>query len=207
MMTVLAAPGDWARNAVDSGGYPALAGLILAENLFPPIPSEIILPVAGYFVGEGTMNFILAVIAATIGSVVGALILYTIARYGGRAVVLKLGKFARIREDDLDKADEWFDKRGAWFVFFGRLVPGVRSIISIPAGLSEMPVWRFTLLTAAGSALWNSALIGAGWGLGSQYEKVADYVGPVATIVIVACGVLVLGLIAWALKRRRVAQL
>ena len=152
------------------------------------------------------MNFILAVIAATIGSVVGALILYTIARYGGRAVVLKLGKFARIREDDLDKADEWFDKRGSWFVFFGRLVPGVRSIISIPAGLSEMPVWRFTLLTAAGSALWNSALIGAGWGLGSQYEKVADYVGPVATIVVVACGVLVLALITWAFKRRRVSS-
>ena len=173
MMTVFAAPGDWARNAVDSGGYPALAGLILAENLFPPIPSEIILPVAGYFVGEGTMNFILAVIAATIGSVVGALILYTIARYGGRAVVLKLGKFARIREDDLDKADEWFDKRGSWFVFFGRLVPGVRSIISIPAGLSEMPVWRFTLLTAAGSALWNSALIGAAgaWAVSTRRSR------------------------------------
>ena len=96
------------------------------------------------------MNFILAVLAATLGSVVGALILYAIARFGGRAVVLKLGNFARIREDDLDKADAWFDKRGSWFVFFGRLMPGVRSLISIPAGLSEMPVWRFTALTAAG---------------------------------------------------------
>jgi membrane protein DedA with SNARE-associated domain len=80
----------------------------------------------------------------------------------------------------------------------------VRSIISIPAGLSEMPIWRFTLLTAAGSALWNCALIGAGWALGSQYDRVADYVGPVATIVVIACVVLVLGLIAWALKRRSV---
>lgn len=205
MLTVFAAPGDWARNAVSSGGYPALAGLILAENLFPPIPSEIILPVAGYYVGEGTLSFILAVLAATVGSVVGALILYAIARYGGRAVVLKLGKFARVREDDLDKADAWFDKRGGWFVFFGRLVPGVRSLISIPAGLSEMPVWRFTLLTAAGSALWNSALIGAGWALGSNYERVADYVGPVATVVVAVCVVLVLGLVTWALKRRRIA--
>lgn len=204
-MTVMAAPGDWARNAVSSGGYPALAGLILAENLFPPIPSELILPVAGYYVGEGTMNYALAVIAATIGSVVGALILYGIARYGGRAVVLKLGRFARVREDDLDKADAWFDKRGGWFVFFGRLVPGVRSIISIPAGLSEMPIWRFTLLTTAGSALWNAALIGAGWGLGSQYDRVADYIGPVATVVVAVCAVLIVGLIAWALKRRRVA--
>ena len=203
-MMVFAAPGDWARNTVSSGGYPALAGLILAENLFPPIPSEIILPVAGYYVGEGTLNYVVAVLAATLGSVVGALILYWIARYGGRGVVLKLGKFARVREDDLDKADAWFDRRGAWFVFFGRLVPGVRSLISIPAGLSEMPVWRFTLLTAAGSALWNSALIGAGWALGSNYERVADYVGPVATIVVAACFVLALGLVTWALKRRRV---
>lgn len=205
MMTVFAAPGEWARNAVDSGGYPALAGLILAENLFPPIPSEIILPVAGYFVGEGTMNFILAVIAATIGSVVGALILYTIARFGGRTVVLKLGKFARVRENDLDKADEWFDKRGPWFVFFGRLVPGVRSIISIPAGLSEMPVLQFTLLTAAGSALWNCALIGAGWALGSQYDKVEGVIGPISTIVVLICAVLIAALIVWALKRRRIA--
>jgi membrane protein DedA with SNARE-associated domain len=205
MMNVLAAPGDWARNAVSDGGYAALAGLILAENLFPPIPSELILPVAGFYVGEGTLSFVFAVLAATIGSVVGALILYAIARYGGRAAVLKLGRFARVREDDLDKADAWFDKRGAWFVFFGRLVPGVRSIISIPAGLSEMPVWRFTLLTAAGSALWNCALIGAGWALGSNYERVADYVGPVATVVVVICGLIVLGLIAWALKRRRIA--
>jgi len=203
-MMVFAAPGDWARNAVSSGGYPALAGLILAENLFPPIPSELILPVAGYYVGEGTLNFVFAVLAATVGSVVGALILYAIARYGGRAAVLRLGKFARVREDDLDKADAWFDKRGSWFVFFGRLVPGVRSLISIPAGLSEMPVWRFTALTAAGSLVWNSALIGAGWALGSNYERVADYVGPVATVVVAVCIVLVLGLVTWALKRRRI---
>ncbi|MBE2318493.1 DedA family protein [Solirubrobacter sp. CPCC 204708] len=200
----MAALGEWARDAVDTGGYPALTGLILAENLFPPIPSEIILPVAGYFVGEGSMNFVLAIIAATIGSVVGALILYGIARYGGRALVLKLGRVARVREEDLDQADAWFDKRGPWFVFFGRLVPGVRSLISIPAGLSEMPLTQFVLLTTAGSALWNTTLIGAGWALGSNYERVADYIGPVATVVVVLCGILVLALIAWALKRRRI---
>ncbi len=186
-MMVLAAPGDWARNAVSSGGYPALAGLILAENLFPPIPSELILPVAGFYVGEGTMNFVLAVLAATLGSVVGALILYAIARFGGRAVVLKLGRFARIREDDLDQADEWFDKRGSWIVLFGRLIPGVRSLVSVPAGLSEMPVLRFIALTALGSTVWNSALIGAGWGLGSNYEKVGNVIGPIGTVIVGVC--------------------
>ena len=204
MTTVMAAaPGEWARSAVESGGYPALFGLILAENLFPPIPSELILPVAGYYVGQGTMNFALAVMAATLGSVVGALLLYALARYGGRSVVLKLGRFARIREDDLDRADDWFDRRGPWIVLFGRLVPGVRSLVSVPAGLSEMPVLRFTALTTLGSAAWNCALIGAGWALGSQYEKVGAIVGPVGTVIVGLCAVGVAVLVAWAVKRRR----
>ncbi|MDA0178953.1 DedA family protein [Solirubrobacter phytolaccae] len=201
----MAAPGDWARNAVSSGGYPALAGLILAENLFPPIPSELILPVAGFYVGEGTMHFVLAVLAATLGSVVGALILYAIARFGGRSVVLRLGKFARVREDDLDRADDWFDKRGAWIVLFGRLIPGVRSLVSVPAGLSEMPVMRFTALTALGSTVWNSALIGAGWALGSNYEKVGNIIGPIGTVIVGVCAVGVAVLVFWAVKRRRTA--
>jgi membrane protein DedA with SNARE-associated domain len=119
--------------------------------------------------------------------------------------VLKLGRFARVRDGDLDKADAWFDKRGAWFVFFGRLVPGVRSVISIPAGLSEMPVWRFTLLTAAGSALWNCALIGAGWALGEHYEKVGGIVGPIGTGVVGVCALAVLALVVHAYRRRRTA--
>src|SRR6478609_4594233 len=204
MMTVFAAPGEWARNAVDTGGYPALAGLILAENLFPPIPSEIILPVAGYFVGEGTMTFILAVLAATIGSVVGALILYAIARFGGRAVVLRFGKVLRVKERDLDRSDEWFDRHGSWVVLFGRLVPGARSLVSIPAGLSEMPVVKFTALTAAGSTAWNAALIGAGWALGEHYEKVGGIVGPIGTAVVALTVLAVLALVLRAYRKRTV---
>jgi membrane protein DedA with SNARE-associated domain len=135
-MTFAVAPGDWVRNTVSSGGYPALAGLILAENLFPPIPSELILPLAGYYVGQGEMAFVLAVLAATIGSLAGALLLYSIARFGGRRLVLKLGKVLRVKERDLDRSDEWFDRHGGWVVLFGRLVPGARSLVSIPAGLS-----------------------------------------------------------------------
>src|SRR6478672_4835279 len=120
-MMIAVAPGDWVRNTVSTGGYPALAGLILGENLFPPLPSELILPLAGFYVGQGEMTFILAVLAATIGSVVGALILYAIARYGGRAVVLRFGKVLRVKERDLDRGDEWFDRHGSWVVLFGRL--------------------------------------------------------------------------------------
>jgi membrane protein DedA with SNARE-associated domain len=187
-MTFAVAPGDWVRNTVSAGGYPALGGLILAENLFPPIPSELILPLAGYYVGQGEMAFAFAVIAATLGSLAGALILYTIARFGGRRVVLR---FLPIKERDLDKADAWFDRHGAPIVLFGRLVPGARSLVSIPAGLSEMPVLKFAGLTTLGSAVWNCALIGAGWALGEHYEKVGGIVGPISTAVIV---VLVLGL-------------
>ena len=108
-MTFAVAPGDWVRNTVSSGGYPALAGLILAENLFPPIPSELILPLAGFYVGQGEMAFVLAVLAATIGSLAGALLLYAIARFGGRRLVLRFGKVLRVKEKDLDRADDWFD--------------------------------------------------------------------------------------------------
>src|SRR6185503_738847 len=117
-MTFAVAPGDWVRNTVSTGGYPALAGLILAENLFPPIPSELILPLAGFYVGQGEMTFILAVLAATIGSLAGALLLYAIARFGGRRLVLRWSRWLRVKEKDLDRADGWFDAHGGWVVLF-----------------------------------------------------------------------------------------
>ena len=194
-MTLAVAPGDWVRNTVSSGGYPALAGLILAENLFPPIPSELILPLAGFYVGQGEMAFLLAVLAATIGSLAGALILYAIARFGGRKLVLRFGKVLRVKERDLDKADDWFDRHGGWVVLGGRLVPGARSLVSIPAGLSEMPIAKFTALTTLGSTAWNAALIGAGWALGEHYEKVGGIVGPIGTAVVGVSALAVVGLV------------
>ena len=202
---IAVAPGDWVRNTVSTGGYPALAGLILAENLFPPIPSELILPLAGFYVGQGEMTFILAVLAATLGSLAGALLLYAIARFGGRKLVLRFGKFLRVKEQDLDKADHWFDRHGAPIVLFGRLVPGARSLVSIPAGLSEMPVLKFTALTALGSTVWNCALIGAGWALGEHYEQVGGIVGPIGTAVVAMCALAVLALVIRAYRNRRAA--
>ena len=204
-MTFAVAPGDWVRNTVSAGGYPALAGLILAENLFPPIPSELILPLAGFYVGQGEMTFILAVLAATLGSLAGALLLYAIARFGGRKLVLRFGKFLRVKEQDLDKADHWFDRLGAPIVLFGRLVPGARSLVSIPAGLSEMPVAKFIALTTLGSTAWNCALIGAGWALGEHYEQVGGIVGPIGTAVVAMCALAVLALVIRAYRNRRAA--
>lgn len=181
-----------------TGGYPALAGLILVENLFPPIPSELILPLAGFYVGKGELIFLIAVLAATIGSVVGAMILYAVARRGGRPLIYRHPKLLRLKEADLDRADAWFDRYGSWIVLFGRLIPGVRSIVSVPAGLSEMPRWRFLALTALGSAIWNSLLIGAGWALGDQWGEIETIVGPLSRIALV---LLVAGIAAFIARR------
>ncbi|MEA2316380.1 MAG: hypothetical protein QOD44_569 [Solirubrobacteraceae bacterium] len=203
MTAVLASIGDWVRDVVTTSGYPGLGALILIENLFPPIPSELILPLAGFYVGKGDLNFILAVLAATAGAVAGALIIYGVARFGGRPALLRFGKVLRVQEKDLDRADDWFDRYGVWIVLGGRLIPGARSLVSIPAGLSEMPLGRFIALTTLGSAMWNTALVGAGWALGSNYDKVGNIVGPVSTAVV---AVLVLALVAgavWLVRRGR----
>lgn len=196
----MASIGDWVREVVTTGGYPGLAALIFIENIFPPIPSEIILPLAGFYVGEGDLIYGWAVIAATVGSLAGALVIYALARQGGRPLVLRHSRLLRVRETDLDRADDWFDRYGSWLVVGGRLVPGARSLVSLPAGLSEMPPIRFVLLTALGSALWNAALVGAGWILGRNYDKVAGVISPIGTAVTVA---LVLGAVAVALWWRR----
>ena len=161
----------WAEDLLLGGGYVLLAVLILLENLFPPIPSELLLPLAGSRVASGDFDYFPAVLAATAGSVAGALVLYGIGRVGGRPLLLRQGRILRLDERRLDRADGWFDAHGPKLVLLGRLVPGVRSVVSVPAGLSEMPVARFVALTALGSTVWNAVLIGAGWALGARWRR------------------------------------
>ncbi len=191
---------DWVRRFMDDNGYLALGTLVVAENLFPPIPSEVVLPLAGFYVGTGVMSFTLALLVATTGSVVGALLLYALGRWGGRPLLLRWGRVVRLDHDRLDRADDWFDEHGWKVVLFGRLLPGVRSLVSIPAGSSEMPIARFAALTATGSMLWNAALIGAGWALGSNWEHVETVVGPLGIAVL---GLVLLGLAAALLLHRQ----
>jgi membrane protein DedA with SNARE-associated domain len=182
---------------VRSYGYPALAGVILDGEPVPPIPSEVVLPLAGYQVSRGVLGFGWSVLAATIGSVVGALLLYWLGRRGGRPAVLRFGRVLRVTEDDLDRADEWMERRGSWAVLLGRMVPGLRSIVSIPAGALCMPVVRFTALTTVGSAIWNAALIGAGVALGSAYSRLSGPISVAALVVLAVAAV-----VAFALLRR-----
>ena len=192
---------EWAQELLRSGGgIPILAGLILLENLFPPIPSEAILPFAGYLVFDGTFGFAPALLASTAGSVIGALLLYGLGRYGGRPVLLRHGRLLRLTPAKLDRADDFFDAHGAKVVFLGRMVPGVRSLVSLPAGASEMPVVTFVALTAAGSALWNAALIGAGWALGTRWR---DLTGALGHSDVVIAAAVAIGGTAWLVVHAR----
>ena len=189
------------ENAVTEAGYAGIAIVMAIETVFPPIPSELVLPLAGFQVARGTLGFVPALGASTLGAVVGALVLYAIARLGGRPLVLRLHPLLRITERDMDRADRWFDRRAFAIVLFGRLVPGIRSLVSVPAGLSEMPLWRFLAATTAGAVTWNAALLGAGALLGAQYDRVEGYVGPVSTAVMVAVVIAAVAGVVW-LRRR-----
>jgi membrane protein DedA with SNARE-associated domain len=195
MSSLLGDLSGWVTDVIESLGYWGLAFLVALENVFPPIPSEIILPLAGFLTGQGRMNYFLAVTAATIGSVVGAMVLYGVGYYFGerrvRWMVIHWGKWLGFKEEDVDKADEWFDRYGGIAVMTGRVVPIIRSLISIPAGLRRMALPKFMLYTTLGSLAWNSALIGAGWILGDNWEEVEHYVEYLQYVVI--AGVLIVG--------------
>lgn len=198
--------GGWVEQVIAGFGYPGLAALMLLENLFPPIPSELVLPLAGFFVSRGDLGFVAATGVATAGSLAGAFVLYALGRWGGRPLVLRYGWVLRVKEADLDRADGWFERYGGALVFFGRMVPGVRSVVSIPAGLSKMALGRFTLLSASGSAVWNALLIGAGYYLGANWSRVTSVVGPISNAVLIVGLVAAFGLAAWWRRARRRAR-
>jgi membrane protein DedA with SNARE-associated domain len=193
---------DWVISVVESLGYWGVAALVALENLFPPIPSEVVLPLAGFVAVEGEASVVGMVIAATIGSMVGAYILYGIAAAIGpvrlRSFVAKHGRWFGLDEADLDRSEQWFDQRASVAVLVCRCVPLMRSLISIPAGLRRMSLVPFTLYTLIGSLVWNIALIGAGYLLGERWQQVEEPMELFQKLVL-----LVLGLaIAWFVWRR-----
>ncbi len=189
---------------VAAGGYLAIGTIMVVECVFPPIPSEAALLLTGVAVGEGTLTFTGALIAATVGSLIGALVLYAAGWYGGRPLVARYGGALGVRAGDLDRAERWFDRYGAWVVLTGRMVPLVRNLVSVPAGLTRMRLIRFVALTAIGSAAWNAAIISAGWFVGDGWERVAESLGrAAATTGAVMTVALVVAALWW--RRRRAA--
>ncbi len=194
---------DWIVNIIDQLGYFGLALLMFLENIFPPIPSELIMPLGGFAASQGKLSLPLVILAGTIGSVVGQLPLYYLGHFLGKARLMRLadkyGKWLTVSGADIDKASKWFAKRGSRAVLIGRLVPGVRSLISIPAGICGMSLPKFLLFSTLGMGVWASALAFAGQLLGQNYEKVEKYMGPISKIVL---ALIVVAFIVWVWRRK-----
>jgi len=191
-------------NTINSLGYLGIALLMGLENIIPPIPSELIMPLAGFVVTQGQMNFVLVVIAGTIGSVLGATPWYFLGKYWGLNRTMKIadryGKWLTLSGKDVEKAKDWFDRRGYVATGIGRLVPGVRTYISIPAGISKMPLIPFLIYSTIGSLFWVTLLTSAGYVFGANYEKVGLYLKPVS----IATLIIILAItIYWIIKRKR----
>ncbi len=194
---------EWITNTMNSLGYWGIGFLMFLENLFPPIPSELIMPLAGFTVAQGKMAFIPAVIAGVVGTVLGAFPWYYIGKLVSEErlehLADKYGKWISVSSKDIKKAHNWFNRHGGQAVFFCRLVPGVRTLISLPAGINNMPLIPFILYSTLGTLLWVGFLTAVGYKLGENYTLVEEYIGPVSKIVL---AILLIGFILWVIRKR-----
>ncbi|MGD8200419.1 DedA family protein [Ornithinimicrobium sp. W1679] len=197
--TELTGVAGWAVDLMERLGGPG-AGLVIAlENLFPPLPSEVILPLAGFTASQGTFTVGGAVFWTTAGSVVGALAIYTLGAVFGRDRFRAVwARLPLVNLEDLDRTEAWFGRHGTKAVFFGRMVPIFRSLISVPAGIERMPLPVFLALTTAGSLLWNTLFVVAGFQLGENWHLVEDYAGVFQKVVLAVVAVAV----AWFVVSR-----
>ncbi|RAV01962.1 DedA family protein [Paenibacillus sp. YN15] len=200
---------EWIYSIMDSFGYAGIFLLIAVENLFPPIPSEVILTLGGFMTTTTSMTVLGAIIAATAGSVAGALCLYGVGRILSAErlgeIVTRYGKVLRLKPEDIKKAEAWFARHGTWTVLLGRLVPLIRSLISIPAGSAKMNLVSFLLLTTLGSLIWNTALVYVGSILGNSWDSVLAYMDMYSNVVyaMLALGMLVFAAVFY---RYRIAK-
>lgn len=190
-------------------GYFGVMALIAIENIFPPIPSEVILTFGGFMTTTTKLNIFLVIIFATIGSVVGAIILYLLGRILNKdriekIISGKIGKVLRLKNKDIEKADHWFDTKGYYTVFFCRFIPVVRSLISIPAGMSEMPFLKFIAFTALGSLIWNTVLIILGAVMGNNWHKIVEFIGVYSKFILLILIIMfILGVIYFYKKKKK----
>ena len=198
---------NWIITIMNRFGYLGVAGLIGLENIFPPIPSEVILTFGGFMTTCTDLTFTGVVVSSTIGSLIGAILLYGIGwilSYEKLCRILsgKTGKILHLYPEDIDKAVSWFDKRGNYTVFFCRFIPIVRSLISIPAGCAKMKMLPFLLLTTAGSFIWNTVLVYLGALAGKSWSKIAGYMDTYSTIVLIILIIAVLSALYFFIKSR-----
>jgi len=193
---------EWIIGVVSEWGYLGIALLMVAENLFPPIPSELIMPFAGYVAANGELNGLGVLAAGTAGSLLGTSAWYLAARLLGlhrfHRLCNRLGRVATLHEDDIDMAAHWFARYGSIAVFIGRLIPAIRTLISVPAGLAAMPFPRFIVISGLGTLLWTTILTGAGYVLHASYELVEGWVDPISTgVVVLAVAIYLYRFVTW----------
>jgi len=189
---------NWVVAFIEQHGYLGIAFLMLAENVFPPLPSELIMPFAACQAARGELHWAGVVLAGTLGSLAGAMPWYLAGRLLGLARVLRFaerhGRWLTLSRSEVEKAERWFCRRGPVVLVLGRLVPAMRTLISLPAGISSLPTLRFLLWSALGAVLWCSALTAVGFVLADEYARFAQVMDPVSTAILVA-------LLAWYLVR------
>jgi membrane protein DedA with SNARE-associated domain len=194
----------WVIRIMEALGAPGAGLAVALENLFPPIPSELILPLAGFTASQGDISLVGAIVWTTIGSVAGALVLYAVGALLGRDRTRAIAaRLPLVRTSDIDRSEAWFAKHGVKAVFFGRMIPLFRSFISVPAGIERMPLTTFLLFTALGSLIWNAVFVLAGYQLGENWRVVQDYVGVYQKVVVAAVLVAVAVFVAARLRRSR----
>ncbi|AMN49952.1 MULTISPECIES: DedA family protein [unclassified Psychrobacter] len=194
---------EWILAIMAKFGYLGIIFAMFAENVFPPIPSELIMPAAGFAASRGDLNLILVILAGTFGAMLGALPLYYLGSIFDKERLMtlteKYGKYVFVKPEDISATNDWFDNHGKKAVFFGRMVPGIRSFISIPAGMNKMPLLSFLALTALGSSIWTTVLTLAGYYFGENYQVVETTLAPYSKIFGALALIIIVG---WFIKRR-----
>ena len=196
-------------NIMEQVGYLGVFLLIAIENIFPPIPSEVILVFGGFMTTYTTLNIPIMILAATLGSLLGAIVLYYIGKIFNKErlkkiISGKIGKVLRLKASDIEKADKWFDTKGNKTVFFCRFIPIVRSLISIPAGMSEMPMQKFLIYTILGSLIWNTVLIVVGSIVGDKWETIVGYLDNFSNIILIILVIIfVVAIYYWFVIRKK----
>jgi membrane protein DedA with SNARE-associated domain len=204
---------SWLLNLFRGMGYPGIIALMAVESSIVPLPSELVMPPAGYLAAKGEMSLAVAVVCGVLGSVLGALANYGLARWLGRAFFLRLGKYVFITEKGLDRSERYFAAHGEISTFLGRMLPVVRHLISIPAGIARMRLGRFVVFTGLGALVWCSILTGIGWFIGSREDVILEvlnreaqrYAGRAILVLLPILAVITAGYIWWQRRRARAA--
>ena len=198
-------------NLMNQFGYIGIFLLIAIENIFPPIPSEVILTFGGYMTTYSNLNVPLVILSATLGSLLGAIVLYAIGKILNKERLMKIvsgkvGKILRLKKEDIESADKWFDTKGEKCVFFCLFIPIVRSLISIPAGMSEMNIPKFLIYTTIGSLIWNSVLVVVGSIVGKNWENIVNIFDTYSTITLILLIIIFILFVVWFYKKRAKKQ-